>query len=40
MKTIDFDKYLKDKISDPKFKKGFDREYQKLKKSLQKHKLK
>lgn len=40
MKTIDFEKYLKDKISDSKFKKGFDKEYKKLKKKIQKSKLK
>ena len=40
MKTIDFKKYLKDKISDPKFKKGFDKEYKKIKDKIKKSKLK
>ena len=40
MKTIDFEKYIKDKLSDPKFKNGFDKEYEKLKNKLQKSKLK
>ena len=40
MKTIDCEKYLESKLSNPKFKNGFDKEYNKLKKKLQKPKLK